>query len=174
MEQKHHGQTHGDVFLCIPPLYHRRHHALDGVARRGGRGVLLRGVSPKTILETISNERCTIVWLLVPGRRTSFAIEQGTVTLADYHLDQWRLMHIGAQPVPRAWCAAGSKVFPNQQYDTNYGLSRSCGPGCVHLGVENVDHVGAIGVQATSGSARCGGREGRREVTPGEVGEPSA
>ena len=22
MEQKHHGQTHDDVFLCIPPLYH--------------------------------------------------------------------------------------------------------------------------------------------------------
>ncbi len=22
VEQKHHGQTHDDVFLCIPPLYH--------------------------------------------------------------------------------------------------------------------------------------------------------
>jgi hypothetical protein len=36
-------------------------------------------------------------------------------------------------------------VFPNHKYDTNYGLSESIGPGCVHLGVENVHKVGAIG-----------------------------
>ena len=103
MEQKHHGQTHDDVFLCIPPLYHTGAimHWMGSLAV-GGRGVLLRGVSPKTILETVSNERCTIVWLLVPwAQDILLAIEQGTVTLADYHLDQWRLMHIGAQPVPK-------------------------------------------------------------------------
>ena len=37
------------------------------------------------------------------------------------------------------------EYFPNHQYDTNYGLSESIGPGAVHLGVENVHKVGAIG-----------------------------
>ena len=37
-------------------------------------------------------------------------------------------------------------LFPHHQYDTNYGLSESIGPGCVHLGVENIHKVGAIGV----------------------------
>jgi len=36
--------------------------------------------------------------------------------------------------------------FPGHDYDTNYGLSESIGPGCVHLGVENIHKVGAIGV----------------------------
>jgi len=55
-------------------------------------------------------------------------------------------MHIGAQPVPRSLIQRWRQVFPNHAYDTNYGLSESIGPGCVHLGIENIDHVGAIGV----------------------------
>ena len=31
------------------------------------------------------------------------------------------------------------------EYDTNYGLTESTGPGCVHLGMENMHKVGAIG-----------------------------
>lgn len=55
-------------------------------------------------------------------------------------------MHIGAQPVPASLITRWKALFPNHQYDTNYGLSESIGPGCVHLGVENIDHVGAIGI----------------------------
>ena len=40
------------------------------------------------------------------------------------------------------------------QYDTNYGLSESIGPGCVHLGVDNIDKVGAIGVPGYGWKAR--------------------
>ena len=59
----------------------------------GGKGVLLRGVSPETILSTVSAEQCTIVWLLVPWAQDILvAIEDGTVRLKDYRLDQWRLM----------------------------------------------------------------------------------
>ena len=36
--------------------------------------------------------------------------------------------------------------FPHHQYDTNYGLSESTGPGCVHLGMDHLHKVGAIGV----------------------------
>jgi acyl-CoA synthetase (AMP-forming)/AMP-acid ligase II len=55
-------------------------------------------------------------------------------------------MHIGAQPVPPSLIKHWRDYFPNHQYDTNYGLSESIGPGCVHLGVENIHKVGAIGV----------------------------
>ncbi|MDY5271558.1 class I adenylate-forming enzyme family protein [Tractidigestivibacter sp.] len=172
MEQKHHGQTHDDVFLCIPPLYHTGAimHWMGSLAV-GGRGILLRGVCPKTILETVSSERCTIVWLLVPwAQDILLAIEQGTVTLSDYRLDQWRLMHIGAQPVPKSLVRRWLKVFPNQRYDTNYGLSESCGPGCVHLGVENVGHVGAIGVPGYRWACKVVDETGAK-VARGEVGE---
>ena len=54
-------------------------------------------------------------------------------------------MHIGAQPVPPSLIKHWKEYFPHHQYDTNYGLSESIGPGCVHLGVDNIDKVGAIG-----------------------------
>mgnify|MGYP000146358692 CR=1 FL=1 len=47
-------------------------------------------------------------------------------------------MHIGAQPVPQSLIKKLEKQFSHHhQYDTNYGLSESIGPGAVHLGVEN-------------------------------------
>ena len=38
------------------------------------------------------------------------------------------------------------RIFPHHQYDTNYGLTECTGPGCVHLGMENMHKVGAIGL----------------------------
>ncbi|MBQ9899345.1 MAG: acyl--CoA ligase [Ruminococcus sp.] len=147
VEQNHHGQTRNDVFLCIPPLYHTgaKMHWF-GSLYSGSKAVLLKGVKPKAILETVSNELCTIVWLLVPWAQDILdAIDRGDIDLSEYELSQWRLMHIGAQPVPPSLIARWRKIFPNHQYDTNYGLSESIGPGCVHLGVENIHKVGAIG-----------------------------
>lgn len=54
-------------------------------------------------------------------------------------------MHVGAQPVPPSLIKRWKATFPKHEYDTNYGLSESIGPGCVHLGVENIHKVGAIG-----------------------------
>ena len=51
-------------------------------------------------------------------------------------------------------------MFPNHDYDTNYGLSESIGPGCVHLGIENIDHVGAIGVPGYGWEAEIVSEEG--------------
>ncbi|MGN0287969.1 MAG: class I adenylate-forming enzyme family protein [Atopobiaceae bacterium] len=172
MEQVHHGQTHDDVFLCIPPLYHTgaKMHWFGSLIS-GSKAVLLRGVNPQFIFDTVSRERCTIVWLLVPWVQDILtAIENGELRLKDYHLDQWRLMHIGAQPVPKSLIQRWLSYFPNQQYDTNYGLSESTGPGCVHLGVENVDHVGAIGVPGYRWQCKIVDGSGN-EVQRGEVGE---
>ncbi|MBQ2642477.1 MAG: acyl--CoA ligase [Eubacterium sp.] len=172
VEQKHHGQTKDDVFLCIPPLYHTgaKMHWF-GSLLSGSKAILLRGVTPKTILETVSNEGCTIVWLLVPwAQDILLALDRGDVKMEDYKLDQWRLMHIGAQPVPKSLIKRWKEYFPNHDYDTNYGLSESIGPGCVHLGVENIEKVGAIGIPGYGWEAKIVDPDGN-EVEKGTVGE---
>ncbi|MBQ6136358.1 MAG: acyl--CoA ligase [Kiritimatiellae bacterium] len=173
VEQAHHGQRKDDCFLCIPPLYHTgaKMHWF-GSFLVGGKAVLLKGVKPEWILRAVSEERCTIVWLLVPWAQDILdAIDRGEVKLEDYSLGQWRLMHIGAQPVPPALIRRWKSVFPKHDYDTNYGLSESTGPGAVHLGVENIDHVGAIGVAGFGWETKIVGRDGVTPVKPGEVGE---
>ncbi len=172
VEQKHHGQTRDDVFLCIPPLYHTgaKMHWFGSLIS-GSRAVILKGVSPEWILRAVSEERATIVWLLVPWAQDILdAIDRGDINVDDYRLSQWRLMHIGAQPVPPSLIKRWKEHFPNHQYDTNYGLSESIGPGCVHLGVENIDKVGAIGVPGYLWEADIVTPEGK-SVENGDVGE---
>jgi len=172
VEQAHHGQTKDDVFLCIPPLYHTgaKMHWF-GSFLVGGRSVLLKGTEPRYVLETVAREKCTIVWLLVPWAQDILvAIECGEISPADYDLSRWRLMHIGAQPVPQSLVRRWLEVFPHHRYDTNYGLSESIGPGCVHLGVENVHKVGAIGVPGYGWECKIVGENGET-VNEGEVGE---
>ena len=163
VEQAHHGQQKDDVFLCIPPLYHTgaKMHWF-GSLYSGSKAVLLKGTKPEYILDTVSREKCTIVWLLVPwAQDLLIALEDGKLNRDDYELDQWRLMHIGAQPVPASLITRWKAIFPNHQYDTNYGLSESIGPGCVHLGVENIDHVGAIGVPGYGWECKIIDEEGK-------------
>ncbi len=172
VEQNHHGQTHNDIFLCIPPLYHTgaKMHWF-GSFLVGAKSVLLKGTDPKTILKAVSQEHCTIVWLLVPWAQDILdAIDRGDVRLEEYELDQWRLMHIGAQPVPQSLIARWKKVFPKHDYDTNYGLSESIGPGAVHLGIENIHKVGAIGKAGFGWQTRIVD-EKHNDVKQGEVGE---
>ena len=172
VEQNHHGQTKDDVFLCIPPLYHTgaKMHWFGSLIS-GGRAVLLKGVKPEWIIRTVSEEKCTIVWLLVPWAQDILdAIDRGDINLEDYTLSQWRLMHIGAQPVPPSLIKRWKKHFPNHKYDTNYGLSESIGPGCVHLGVDNIHKVGAIGKAGYGWEVRIVD-ENRNDVARGEVGE---
>lgn len=147
-EKHHHHQTHADNFLCIPPLYHtgaKMHWFGNFIV--GAPSVLLKGVKPRWILDAVSEEMVTIVWLLVPWAHDIIvAIENNDLDPADFALGQWRLMHIGAQPVPPALIRKWRHYFPEQEYDTNYGLTEATGPGCVHLGVENTHKTGAIGV----------------------------
>lgn len=172
VEQNHHGQTKDDVFLCIPPLYHTgaKMHWF-GSLLTGGKAVLLKGTSPKTILQVVSEEHCTIVWLLVPwAQDLLLALDNKELNIADYDLDQWRLMHIGAQPVPPSLIKHWKEYFPNHKYDTNYGLSESIGPGCVHLGVDNIDKVGAIGKAGYGWETKIIDEQGE-PVKQGETGE---
>ncbi|WP_318662025.1 class I adenylate-forming enzyme family protein [Treponema sp.] len=172
VEQKHHGQSKMDTFLCIPPLYHTgaKMHWFGSLIS-ASKAVLLRGTKPEIILKAVSDEHCTIVWLLVPWAQDILdALDRGDVKMSDYKLDQWRLMHIGAQPVPKKLIEDWKKYFPNHDYDTNYGLSESIGPGCVHLGVENTHKIGAIGVAGYGWAVKIVD-ENRKEVKFGDVGE---
>ena len=172
VENKHHSQTKDDVFLCIPPLYHTgaKMHWFGSLVV-GARSVLLRGVSPEWVIETASDEGATIVWLLVPWAQDILdAIDRGEIDLSEYNLEKWRLMHVGAQPVPPSLIKRWKNQFPSHDYDTNYGLSESIGPGCVHLGVENIHKVGAIG-KAGYGWQTAILDEHGSPVKQGEVGE---
>ncbi len=171
-EQNHHEQTKEDIFLCIPPLYHTgaKMHWF-GSLLSGSKAVLLKGTRPEFILETASKEKCTIVWLLVPWAQDIVeAIESGKVRLTEYDLRKWRLMHIGAQPVPPSLITKWMHYFPNHQYDTNYGLSESIGPGCVHLGMENIHKVGSIGKAGYGWEIKIVD-EAKQVVEKGKVGE---
>ncbi len=172
VEQNHHSQTKDDVFLCIPPLYHTgaKMHWF-GSLLSGGKSVLLRGVKPEWVLEAVSGEKATIVWLLVPWMQDILdAIDRGEIDLSEQTISQWRLTHAGAQPVPPSLIKRWKSVFPHHKYDTNYGLSESIGPGCVHLGVENIHKVGAIG-KSGYGWQTAILDEHQKPVKPGEVGE---
>lgn len=171
-EQNHHGQNRDDNFLLIPPLYHTgaKMHWF-GSLLAGSKAVLLRGVKPNWILKAVSEEQITIVWLLVPWAQDILdAIDRGDIKLKNLKLDQWRLMHIGAQPVPPSLIRRWKEHFPHHQYDTNYGLSESIGPGCVHLGVDNIHKVGAIGIPGYHWEAMIVD-ESRLPVAQGQVGE---
>jgi len=172
VEQKHHGQTRKDVFLCIPPLYHTgaKMHWFGSLIS-GSKAVLLKGTKPDVILDAVSKEQCTVVWLLVPWAQDILdALDSGELKLKDYRLKQWRLMHIGAQPVPQSLIKHWKDYFPNHQYDTNYGLSESIGPGCVHLGVENIGKVGAIGVPGYGWQCKIVDSK-HKDVPQGKIGE---
>jgi len=172
VENQHHGQTRKDSFLCIPPLYHtgaKMHWFGSFIV--GGRAVILKGVSPQWILEAVSEERITIVWLLVPwAHDILIAWENHEIDLRAYQLDQWRLMHIGAQPVPPSLIHAWKRVFPKHAYDTNYGLTECTGPGCVHLGLKNTQKIGAIGVPGFDWECRIVDSDGQ-ELADDQAGE---
>lgn len=172
VEMCHHKQTREDNFLLIPPLYHTgaKMHWF-GSLLSGSKAVLLRSTMPEHIIKAVSDEKITIVWLLVPWAQDILdAIERGDIKLEDYQLSQWRLMHIGAQPVPPSLIRRWKHYFPNHDYDTNYGLSEAIGPGCVHLGIENIHKVGAIGKAGYSWQLKVVDEKGN-PVKQGEVGE---
>jgi acyl-CoA synthetase (AMP-forming)/AMP-acid ligase II len=171
-ENEHHKQTRKDNFILIPPLYHtgaKMHWFGSFIV--GSKAVILKGVSPEGILDAVSEESGTIVWLLVPwAQDILLKFDSGELKPGNYKLEQWRLMHIGAQPVPPSLIHHWKKYFPAMDYDTNFGLSESTGPGCVHLGIENTHKIGAIGVPGFNWETRIVDENGK-DMPRGEPGE---
>ncbi len=171
-ENRHHLQTREDNFILLPPLYHTgaKMHWFGSLIV-GGRSTILTEFSPQNVFAAVHNERGTIVWLLVPWAQDILgALDRGELKIKDYDLSGWRLMHIGAQPVPASLVKHWKQYFPDMQYDTNYGLSEAAGPGCVHLGVENEHKVGAIGKPGFNWEVRIVDEKGN-DAPRGGIGE---
>jgi acyl-CoA synthetase (AMP-forming)/AMP-acid ligase II len=79
-------------------------------------------------------------------------------------------MHIGAQPVPPSLITHWKQHFPDMAYDTTFGLSESTGPNCVHLGIDNIHKVGAIGRPGFNWETRIVDEAGS-DVSQGQTGE---
>jgi len=157
-------------FLFLPLPYWLKDALVRQLHRRGERGHLKRN-PPEWVLQAVSEEKATVVFLLVPwAQDILLKLDSGEIKLKDYKLDQWRLMHIGAQPVPPSLVKHWKEYFPKMAYDTNYGLSESTGPGCVHLGIENEHKVGAIGLPGFNWETNIVDEEGN-PVKKGDVGE---
>ncbi|HEX2965013.1 MAG TPA: fatty acid--CoA ligase family protein, partial [Syntrophorhabdaceae bacterium] len=171
-EATNHQLVQTDRFLMMPPMYHVAIAHMLGVVLVGACSVLLTEmVNPKLIVETVSKERITAAFLLVPWATDMLeSFDNRSLKIEEYDMSSWRLTHMGAQPIPPALVKRFKSYFPAMLYDTNFGLSESMGPGIIHLGMENERKVGAIGKPTLMWDAKIVDENGI-DVKQGEVGE---
>jgi long-chain acyl-CoA synthetase len=171
-EATNHLWKHDDSLLMIPPLYHSAIGHLLGPMVVGARSVLLtEAISPQIIFETMAKEQLSVVFLLVPWTLDILgALDRGELRLGEYDLSRWRLMHMGAQPIPAVLIRRWKDYFPEMQYDTCYGLTEGSGPGVVDLGIGNERKIGAIGKPSWMWDLRIVDERGK-DVPQGDVGE---
>jgi len=161
-----------DCLLMLPPFYHLAIGHLLGCMLTGARAVLLtEKVTPAYIFENISREGVTLVFLLVPWALDILqALDTGKLKKEDYDLTRWRLLYMGAQPIPASLVHRWWDYFPEMQFDNVYGLSETTGPGTLHLGIGNKTKIGAIGKPGLLWDVRIVDDAGH-DVPPGQVGE---
>lgn len=171
-EATNHYIEHGDTLLMIPPFYHLAIGHLLGCVLAGGRAILLtERINPQYIFETISNEQVSVIFLLVPWTMDILeALDKGELKKENYDLKRWRLMYMGAQPIPPDLVRRWKAYFPEMQYDTTYGLSEAGGPGIIRIGIGNERKLGAIGKPGIMWDARIVNSQGE-DVPVGEIGE---
>ncbi|MDP7524947.1 MAG: AMP-binding protein [Dehalococcoidales bacterium] len=166
-----HYQRPEDNFIIIPPLYHTgvKMHWF-GSLMTGGRATLLSEFSPERLFETVQQERGSIVWIPTAWTYDILAaMDRGELKKADYDLSSWRLMHMGAGPIPTNLVKRWKEYFPDMQYNTTYGLSETTGP-CIRLGIENESRTDSVGRPGLDWDARIVDDNGQ-DVARGEVGE---
>ena len=161
-----------DCMLMLPPFYHLAIGHLLGCMLAGGTAIFLtEKVTPAYIFENISNERISMVFLLVPWAMDILqALDKGALKKEDYDLTCWRLLYMGAQPIPPSLVQRWLKYFPGMQFDNVYGLSETTGPGTLHLGIGNQAKIGAIGRPGLLWDVRIVDDQGE-DVPQGQVGE---
>jgi acyl-CoA synthetase (AMP-forming)/AMP-acid ligase II len=153
-----HRQTVDDNFLLLQPLYHTggKMHWFGSLIA-GARCTMITGgerTTTKFIFEAIHNEKVTECMLLVPWIQDMLtALDNGELSINDYDLSSWRIMHSGAQPIPWILIRHWKGYFLNVEYETHYGLTESAGP-CIHLGTNNLHKIGAIGKANLNWDAR--------------------
>ncbi len=171
-EATNHEWRYGDRQLMMSPLYHLAiGHLLGGLITGATNVLLTELVKPQIIIETLAQEKATMVFLLVPWALDILgAFDRGEIDYKAYDLSNLRLVHMGAQPIPPALIKKWKSYFPDMAYDTTYGLSEGGGPGVSHVGTQDESKIGSIGRQGMIWDVRIV-REDGTDVEIGEVGE---
>ena len=154
-----------DRYLLLLPLFHvGALTPMIGSVYRGNSLVILRDFDPQRVWQLFDSERIDTTlcvpamlnfMLQVPGREQ---YDHATV----------RNIVCGAAPVPvptiNAYVDMGIEIHQV------YGLTESCGPGCLITGEDSLNHVGSAGKAFFHTQLRIVDPEGR-DVPPGEPGE---
>ena len=147
-ERYHHGQMHGDCFLCIPPLYHvgAKLHWMANLLV-GARAVLLKGFTVPAFFRVVHQERVTIAFLLLPWLQDILvALDAGRISDVADALCSLRLIHTGAQPIPPSVVEQLRQHFPQIALGISYGLTEAGGPGVLNLRMEDIERSGSVGL----------------------------
>ncbi len=163
----------GDVFAVLKPLYHTGDfiHWLSSLALGGTAVIQKDKITPQAIFSAIQEERCTVVMLLVPWIQDILSeIETGRLNKGDYDLSSWRLLLLGAQPVPPTLITTFYGLFPGICWEVLYGLTEATGPGCIHLSFEDRHKIGSIGRPGFNWEARVV-NSNDEDAPRGSVGE---
>ena len=147
-ERYHHGQMHGDCFLCIPPLYHvgAKLHWMANLLV-GARAVLLKGFTVPAFFRVVHQERVTIAFLLLPWLQDILvALDAGRISDVADALCSLRLIHTGAQPIPPSVVEQLRQHFPQIALGISYGLTEAGGPGVLNLRMEDIERRGSVGL----------------------------
>jgi acyl-CoA synthetase (AMP-forming)/AMP-acid ligase II len=161
---------HRDNMLIMPPFYHvgAMMHWL-GVFIVGARGTIMPEISPQNILKTVSDEKITSSFILLPWMLDILlAIEKKEVKTGDYDLASMRLWYSGAQPIPTSVRHQWKALFPKVPMHVCYGLTESAGPGCIYYDEDCPD--GSLGKVGFNWEARVVDDAGE-VLPPGKVGE---
>lgn len=172
------GVVHGirkpnDIFIILKPLYHTGDKINWLPSLVLGAPAVIQGdkITPHAIFKAIHEERCTVAMLLVPWIHDILtALDAGELKKEEYDLTCWRLVLLGAQPVPPSLIKRWRQAFPHIQYEVNYGLTEASGPMCIHLTMSDEHKLGSIGKAGFNWEARIVTEKGE-DVAPGEIGE---
>lgn len=171
-ERYHHGQVHGDCFLCIPPLYHvgAKLHWMANLLV-GARAVLLKGFTVPAFFRVVHQERVTIAFLLLPWLQDILvALDAGRISDVADALCSLRLIHTGAQPIPPSVVEQLRQHFPQIALGISYGLTEAGGPGVLNLRMEDIERSGSVGLPPPGWQARVVDDAGN-ETPPQASGE---
>ena len=161
-----------DSLLMMPPMYHVAMGHLLGSMLAGSKTVLLtEAITPKAIFKAMSAEKLRVAFLLVPWTLDILqALDKGELRIEDYDLKAWRILQMGAQPIPTSLVRRWKAYFPGMECHNTYGLSGSSGPGAIHHHITDENKIGAIGKPGLLWDIRIVD-ESDRDVARGDVGE---
>ncbi len=173
IEVVHGMRKQGDIFTILKPLYHTGDHIHWLSSLILGETAVIQGdkITPRVIFEVIQQEKCTVAMLLVPWIQDILTeIETGKLKKEDYDLTSWRLVLLGAQPVPPNLIKLFHEKFPHIQWVMCYGLTEATGPGCIYLNIGDAHKVGSIGKAGFNWEARIINEKGE-DVGREKIGE---